>query len=141
MAVNVLHINKGINNTNIIEHHRNPSGINNKTSWLLEQSHRDAKILLGLFGKIILADVQSAISWCTACTKALQIINLDLKDVSELNKYLKSNQDKEYLLKLLKENMEFHNKNVAYRTILDKHNLLNEAEEYHKNIMKMIIED
>ena len=27
------------------------------------------------------------------------------------------------------------------RTILDKHNLLNEAEEYYKNIMKMIIED
>ena len=34
----------------------------------------------------------------------------------------------EYLKRLLSENMDYHNKNVFYKIVLDKHNLLGEAE-------------
>lgn len=35
----------------------------------------------------------------------------------------------EYTKKLLAENIDYHNKNVCYKLVLEKHNLLNEAEE------------
>ena len=43
-----------------------------------------------------------------------------------------------YLIKLLQENIDLHNLNIAYRTILEKHDLLNEALRLHEDTMKNI---
>lgn len=42
-------------------------------------------------------------------------------------------KEKEYLLKLLNENMDFHNRNVVMRTILEKHGLMEEVSELEKD--------
>lgn len=42
--------------------------------------------------------------------------------------------EEEYVKKLLSENIEYHNRNVCYRIILEKHNLLGEAEDLLKSI-------
>ena len=42
-------------------------------------------------------------------------------------------KEKEYLLKLLNENMDFHNRNMVMRTILEKHGLMEEVSELGKD--------
>lgn len=42
---------------------------------------------------------------------------------------------KDHLLRLLEENMDMHNHTVVYRAVLEKHGLLNEANELLHSIM------
>jgi len=47
----------------------------------------------------------------------------------------RSKEKDDYLKRLLSENMDYHNQSVFYRTILEKHGLLEEAEGLMKEVL------
>lgn len=63
MALTLL-AGKGRNGTNILDHHRNPSGFRNKVAWLLSKSNRDVNALRELFfGKVCKGPEKSKMWW------------------------------------------------------------------------------
>lgn len=80
MAVNIIKEHKGIKGTNIIEHHRNPSGQNNKVKWLLEQSHRNIDKIHEIVSKIVMSDYDMISSWIVAEMIAIDIVKYGFKD-------------------------------------------------------------
>ncbi len=76
MAVN-------IKETNIIEHHRNPSGQNNKLKWLLEQSHRNIDEIHNIVSKIVMSGYNMISSWVVAEMMAIDIVKYGFKDRHE----------------------------------------------------------
>lgn len=83
MAVNIIKEHKGIKGTNTIEHHRNPSGQNNKVKWLLEQSHRDINKIHEIVSKITMSGYDMISSWIVAEMMAIDIVKYDFKDRHE----------------------------------------------------------
>ena len=49
MAVTIIQKHKGINGTNLLEHHRNPSGRHNKCKWLLSKAGWNLRKLNDVF--------------------------------------------------------------------------------------------
>ena len=82
MAVNIIR-RQGIKRTNIIEHHRNPSGQNNKVKWLLEQSHRDINKIHEIVSKIVMSGYYMISSWIVAEMIAIDIVKYGFKDRHE----------------------------------------------------------
>lgn len=83
MAVNIIKEHEGIRGTNIIEHHRNPSGRNNKAKWLLEQSHRDINKINEIMSKVVMDDYDMFSSWVIAKMMAVEIMKYGFKDKHE----------------------------------------------------------
>lgn len=83
MAVNIIKKNPGIKGTNIIEHHRNPSGQNNKIKWLLKQSHRDIDEIHNIVSKIVMSGYDMISSWLVAEMIAIDIVKYGFKDRHE----------------------------------------------------------
>lgn len=83
MAVNIIKEHKGIKGTNIIEHHRNPSGQNNKVKWLIEQSHRDINEIHSVVSKIVMSGYDMISSWIVAEMMAIDIVKYGFKDRHE----------------------------------------------------------
>ena len=83
MAVNIIKEHKGIKGTNIIEHHKNPSGQNNKVKWLLEQSHRNIDKIHNIVSKIVMSGYDMISSWIIAEMIAIDIVKYGFKDRHE----------------------------------------------------------
>ena len=83
MAVNIIKEHKGIKGTNIIEHHRNPSGQHNKVKWLLEQSHRNIDEIHNIVSKIVMSGYDVISSWIIAEMIAIDIVKYGFKDRHE----------------------------------------------------------
>ena len=83
MAVNIIKEHNGIRETNIIEHHRNPSGQNNKVKWLLEQSHRNIDKIHEIVSKIVMSGYDMISSWTVAEMLAIDIVKYGFKDRHE----------------------------------------------------------
>lgn len=83
MAVNIIKKNQGIKGTNIIEHHKNPSGQNNKVKWLLKQSHRNIDEIHNIVSKIIMSGYDMISSWLVAEMIAIDIVKYEFKDKHE----------------------------------------------------------
>lgn len=83
MAVNIIKEQKGVRGTNIIEHHRNPSGQNNKVKWLLKQSHRNIDEIHNIVSKIVLSGYDMISSWIVAEMMAIDIVKYSFKDGRE----------------------------------------------------------
>lgn len=83
MAVNIIKEHKGIKGTNIIEHHRNPSGQNNKVKWLLEQSHRDTNKIHEIVSNVMASGYDMISSWIVAEMLAIDIVKYGFKDRHE----------------------------------------------------------
>ena len=79
MAVNIIK-ERG---TNIIEHHRNPSGQNNKVKWLLEQSHRDINKIHEIVLNVVAIGYDMISSWTVAEMIAIDIVKYGFKDRHE----------------------------------------------------------
>lgn len=83
MAVNIIKEHKGIKGTNIIEHHKNPSGQNNKIKWLLKQSHRNIDKIHEIVSKITMSGYDMISSWVVAEMIAIDIVKCGFKDRHE----------------------------------------------------------
>lgn len=83
MAVNIIKEHKGIKRTNIIEHHRNPSGQHNKIKWLLEQSHRDINKIHEIVSNVVASGYDMISSWIVAEMIAIDIVKYGFKDRHE----------------------------------------------------------
>ena len=83
MAVNIIKENQGIKGTNIIEHHRNPSGQNNKVKWLLKQSHRDINEIHNIVSKITMSGYDMISSWIVAEMIAVDVVKYGFKGRDE----------------------------------------------------------
>ena len=83
MAVNIIRKNQGIRGTNIIEHHRNPAGQNNKIKWLLKQSHRDINNIHKIVSEITMSGYDMISSWLVAEMIAIDIVKYGFKDRHE----------------------------------------------------------
>lgn len=83
MAVNIIKKHKGIRGTNIIEHHRNPSGQNNKVKWLLEQSHRNINKIHEIVSNVVASGYDMISSWIVAEMIAIDIVKYGFKDKHE----------------------------------------------------------
>ena len=83
MAVNIIEEHVGIRWTNVIEHHRNPSGQNNKVKWLLKQSHRDIDKIHEIVSKITMNGYDMISSWTVAEMMAIDIVKYGFKDRHE----------------------------------------------------------
>ena len=66
-----------------LEHHRNPSGQNNKVKWLLEQSHRDINKIHEIVSNVIVSGYDMISSWIVAEMMAIDIVKYDFKDRHE----------------------------------------------------------
>ena len=63
-----------------MEHHKNPSGVNNKANWLVVHSKRNVNEVHNLVkSKIIMCGYEMYKSWIHAEELAIAIINLDAK--------------------------------------------------------------
>ena len=82
MAVNIIR-RQGIKGTNIIKHHRNPSGQHNKIKWLLEQSHRDINEIHNIVSSIVMSGYEMISSWIVAEMIAIDIVKYGFKDRHE----------------------------------------------------------
>ena len=65
------------------EHHRNPSGQNNKIKWLLEQSHRDINEIHNIVSRIAMSGYTMTSSWVVAEMIAIDICKYGFKDRHE----------------------------------------------------------
>ena len=83
MAVNIIKKHKGIKGTNIIEHHKNPSGQNNKIKWLLEQSHRDINKIHEIVSNVVMSGYDMISSWIVAEMIAIDIVKYGFKNRHE----------------------------------------------------------
>lgn len=83
MAVNIIKEYKGIKETNIIEHHRNPSGQHNKVKWLLEQSHRDINKIHEIVLNVVASGYDMISSWIVAEMMAIDIVKYGFKNRHE----------------------------------------------------------
>lgn len=83
MAVNIIVKNQGIKGTSLIEHHRNPSGQNNKIKWLLKQSNRDIDNIHNIVSKITMSGYDMISSWLVAEMIAVDIVKYGFKDRHE----------------------------------------------------------
>lgn len=83
MAINIIKEHKGIKETNIIEHHRNPSGQNNKVKWLLEQSHRNIDKIHEIVSAIVMSGYDMISSWIVAEMIAIDIVKYGFKNRHE----------------------------------------------------------
>lgn len=83
MAVNIIKEQKGVRGTNIIEHHRNPSGQNNKVKWLLKQSHRDINKIHEIVSNVVASGYDMISSWIVAEIIAIDIVKCGFKDRHE----------------------------------------------------------
>lgn len=126
MAVTLV-LGKG--KINLLEHHRSPSGINNKANWLVSKSKRDVIKLRCLWDKIIKGNYDMYRSWHIAFAYAEEIIHHNYKDVREMHIHHKANEYREYLCNLLGENFKLHNENAIYKTILEKYHKIDEVNE------------
>ena len=82
MAVNIIK-RQGIKGTNLIEHHINPSGQNNKIKGLLKQSHRDIDEIHKLVSTIGMSGYDMISSWIVAEMLAIDIVKYGFKDRHE----------------------------------------------------------
>ena len=126
MAVTLV-LGKG--KINLLEHHRSPSGINNKANWLVSKSKRDVIKLRCLWDKIVMDGYKMNSSWHKAFYMAEEIIHYNFKNAKELEIYHKAHEDREYLCHLLGENFKLHNENVIYKTVLEKYHKIDEVNE------------
>ena len=83
MAVNIIKEHKGVKGTNIIEHHKNPSGQHNKVKWLLKQSHRNIDEIHNIVSKITMNGYDMISSWLVAEMMAIDIVKYEFKDRHE----------------------------------------------------------
>ena len=83
MAVNIIKEYKGVKGTNIIEHHKNPSGQHNKVKWLLKQSHRNIDEIHNIVSKITMSGYDMISSWLVAEMMAIDIVKYGFKDRHE----------------------------------------------------------
>ena len=83
MAVNIIKEHKDIRGTNIIEHHRNPSGQHNKVKWLLKQSHRNIDKIHEIVSKIVMSGYDMISSWLVAEMITIDIVKYEFKDRHE----------------------------------------------------------
>lgn len=90
MAVNIIKKNKGIKGTNIIEHHRNPSGRINKIYWLLSESKRDINKIHELVCNIIMSGYDMISSWLVAECIAVDMVYFGIFDYYEYVDFLYS---------------------------------------------------
>ena len=101
MAVNIIKEHDDIKGTSIIEHHRNPSGQNNKVKWLLEQSHRDINKIHEIVSKIVMGGYDMISSWTVAEMLAIDIVKYGFKDrheyVAALRKRKIYNKENKYV--------------------------------------------
>lgn len=82
MAVNIIK-RQGIKGTNLIEHHINPSGQNNKIKWLLKQSHRDINKIHEIVSNVVASGYDMISSWIVAEMIAIDIVKYGFKDRHE----------------------------------------------------------
>lgn len=80
MAVNMIKEHEGMRGTNIIKHHRNPSGQNNKVKWLLKQSHRDINKIHEIVSNVVMSGYDMISSWTVAEMLAIDIVKYGFKD-------------------------------------------------------------
>lgn len=83
MAVTIIKRKQGIHGTNILEHHRNPGGQNNKIKWLLKQSHRDINEIHKIVSNIVVCGYDVISSWVVAEMIAIDIVKYGFKDRHE----------------------------------------------------------
>jgi len=83
MAVNIIKENQGIKGTNIIEHHRNPSGQNNKVKWLLKWSHKDIDEIHNIVSEIAMSGYDMISSWIVAEMIAVDVVKYGFKGRDE----------------------------------------------------------
>lgn len=67
----------------LLEHHRNPSGQNNKVKWLLEQSHRNVDKIHEIVSKIVMSGYDMISSWVVAEAIAIDIVRYGFKNTRE----------------------------------------------------------
>jgi len=83
MAVSIIKRKQGMRGTNILEHHKNPSGQNNKVKWLLKQSHRDINEIHKIVSNIVVSGYDMISSWVVAEMIAIDIVKYGFKDRHE----------------------------------------------------------
>jgi hypothetical protein len=87
MAVNIIKEKAGIHGTCLIEHHRNPSGVINKSRWLLEKSKRNPNVIHEIVAsRLIISGYSEWKSWLHAESLAICTVVLGYKTPDETSK-------------------------------------------------------